>query len=671
MKLLDRLIEAFLKEDAALTKGSQRIMNDKKIVKNLANAVRDDADFHPAAFPAGMDKKFNKSTDEEVAHWFLESLDNIEKQGYEGIVYSRDGVNSDWIVKTYLAGSSNWEDIKGNLNMVLSNWYLLRNRNLLEPQHKELSKFGNINQLNSVLQRHYATELKGAADAAKKNALRKTAKSFSLVDNNDYRVQVPLNRLASMLIADGAGWCTANAETGHFFNSYASRGMLFILLPYEVDPETGEKGFVQKEVTVRQGVRAGAKIDTVDKYQFDTGSGDFMDLGNVRVQPPSKIADAYPYLYDDIVTALRTQKDKLESAFTAFADDPALQGEDQKVKIYDINKQIKDLKIFVDKGYFTTEKRPKDTEIADEPAGDTPQIAAPAQEQPPQEPQMETIRQLAKAMLEDKTLGHIVQQYKPIGGGDEDSPLTYGDENLGEDEFNECEGLDSAKARLAQALGGGAMQEDDAAMADSGDMGGQAATGGALGSVGGAGGGGGQYPPGTAPTMPESIQTKEIAMENVDKDVAAMLNSLKKYDKLNESVLGMVTLSMARPTVVEAGKPWENDEDKEEVEEEADVDEDKEEIEEDAVDDFKAKGGKVETVPYKGKEEKGTSFGSKHIGKSGSSGKQTKGKAQGQNANVSTKDKEVPPVVKEAADADVLDWMNRFSKLGNMKGYGR
>ena len=66
-----------------------------------------------------------------------------------------------------------------------------------------------------------------------------------------------------------------------------------------------------------------------------------------------------------------------------------------------------------------------------------------------------------------------------------------------------------------------------------------AQTGGSLGSAGGGASSGGMnhYAPGTAPTMPESINHKgKITMENVDKDVAAMLQSLKKYDKLVESV---------------------------------------------------------------------------------------------------------------------------------------
>lgn len=153
----------------------------------------------------------------------------------------------------------------------------------------------------------------------------------------------------------------------------------------------------------------------------------------------------------------------------------------------------------------------------------------------------------------------------------------------------------------------GTVSEEDEMMQDAGM---DAATGGTLGATAAGGGGGGHYAPGTAPTMPESIQQKGITMENIDKDIAAMLTSLKKYDKLNESVLGMTTTKMVRPVVEETKK-------------------------------------KPDFLDFDKDEDK----------------KEPMTKA--------LKDKEKKEEVKEGADADVLDWMSRFSKLGNMKGYGR
>jgi hypothetical protein len=118
--------------------------------------------------------------------------------------------------------------------------------------------------------------------------------------------------------------------------------------------------------------------------------------------------------------------------------------------------------------------------------------------------------------------------------------------------------------------------------------------------------------------MPESINQQGITMENVDKDVAAMMSALKRYDTLKESVapvLGMVTLN-------EKGKkPDFLDVDK---------DGDKKESFKKAVDDKK------------------------------------NGESDSEGGEIDESKK-----VNEGADSEILEWMQRLAKLGNMKGYGR
>ena len=89
MSYLGRLLEKFLTEAVALTKGSQRVMNDKNMVMNLADTIRDDARSNPSAFPAGANRTFQKAPDEELAAWFLENLDKIEAT--TGIKFSSGG----------------------------------------------------------------------------------------------------------------------------------------------------------------------------------------------------------------------------------------------------------------------------------------------------------------------------------------------------------------------------------------------------------------------------------------------------------------------------------------------------------------------------------------------------------------------------------------------------
>ena len=171
--------------------------------------------------------------------------------------------------------------------------------------------------------------------------------------------------------------------------------------------------------------------------------------------------------------------------------------------------------------------------------------------------------------------------------------------------------------------------------------------------------GGGKYPPGTAPSMPESLNYKgnEI-MENVDKDVAAMMKSLKKYDMLVESCAPVL---MARPKPY-VGEGWDEDQAKKEKlkapPEEVNIEEEKDEVEEsgkpweaDKEEDKKDKKPGDKTKTHKGGEVTKTEKGLVHKGTYGDDKKKDK--------------------VEETADPEVLAWMARFSKLGNMKGYGR
>ena len=660
---LDSLIESLLLEGVTLTKGSQRVMNDKKLVPALAQTVRDDAVVNPASFPPGSKNNFKKASDEEVAHWFLENLDNIERAGYEGAVYSRDGANSDWITRRYIAGSHNWEDITGVLNMNLFDWYALKNRDALDTNHQQISKFTSIRQIGSYMVTHYRQELEQTRDAAKNAAKDKLAKAIPLVDNEDYKIFCTLNRIAGCKLGRGTQWCTANTTTDQHYHRYSNEAMLFQLFPKNPEQVSKTSGF------------NGRKTEGSEKYQFGAdNNGSFMDIADDPV-PKNVVRTKFPYLYSDLVDALTKNKSKIDTAIEKLSADPTLQTTDTKVKNYNVDDEIRKLHRFVDRGFFTDEARP-------------PKSADPALEQPPQAPQenpMEDIKSLAKSMLEDVTLGHIVQQYKPANSDGKESPLTYGDDNLDEAEPGMA---GDAKSRLVQTLMSrqAAIDEEDAMAAPApgaapmpgGEVGGQAQTGGTLGGAGGGMGGGGQYAPGTAPTMPESInQQGKVTMENVDKDVAAMLKTLKKYDKLTESVLGMTTVGMARNvaedtsqqrgqandqkhaedafTANRAKKRNDSDEawaksqgklKEDNTEDDAEIDADKNDIEADELEE----SGK----PWEKDEDK-KSAGDKDDKKDKKEKKEKKEKKD----------------IEEGVDPEILEWMGRFAKLGNMKGYGR
>lgn len=554
MHFLERLLETVLMEAAALTKGSQRVMNDKKLVAGLADAMRDDVMTHPQNFPPGSKKSFQTAPDEELAHWFLENLDKIEREGYEGTIYSRDGVYSDWIVRRYIAGSHNWEDITGVMNMNMRDWTLLKNRNLLDPNHRDIPKFNSVRDLGSYMSTHYADKLEKIRDAAKNAARNKMAKNVKLVDNDDYRIYTTLNRAAGCALGLGTQWCTANSNNPKHFHTYSNKAMLFQVFPYAKEEKNGD--------IVNMSDEDGKKIlNDKQKFQFDAGGLNFMDITDNPVTP-AIVAQKFPYLYTDLSKALKTNKDKMEQAFKDLSADPTLQGEDYKIKTYEIDNEIKKLHKFIDRGYFTDEVRPK-TASTSQAAGEKPQ-ELPAPQQPEGNPQM----------------------------------------------------------------------------------------------------------------------------ENVDKDVAAMLNSLKKYDRLVESiapVLGMVTLGEKK-----GGKPeWLEDAEKKAEKKEGKGGEDESDSEGGEIDeseDLDEKwGGDTHLNPkkkgmFKGKNKSELESELSHLKKSGPHKKGSADYTKEKELNFAIRAKsgwkegsevDNSEMIEEQADPEVLEWMKRFASLGNMKGYGK
>lgn len=739
MSLFRKLIESLLMESGTLSKGSQRVMTNKNLVAGLADSVKDDVASNPSAFPTGSKANFRNATDEAIAQWFLENIDRIEREGHEGVVYSRDGVNSDWVVRRYIAGSHSWEDLTGVMNTNLSDWYNLKNRNLLDVNHKDLPKFNSVRDVGYYMTTHYSADIEKARDAAKNAARNKKSINVKLVDNDDYRIYTTLNRAAACALGLGTQWCTANSNYAGHFNTYSDRAMLFQLFPYAAEPNAEGKKVADDNV----------------KFQFDAGGPTFMDITDAPVSA-ERVATKYPYIYTDLVNGLNKNKSKLEKAFKEIAVQPDMQDLDFKIKQYEIDQEIQKLHSFVNAGYFTDQAR----ESSDADA----QIKKAAL---PPENTMETIKTLAKNMLGETTLGHIVQQFKPTRDAGKNSPLTHGEEHLGEDEFA-SNGLNGAKAKLIQTLSSRqrTVQEDD--MMQDMEQGNQAQTGGTLGSGGMGGSSGGQYPPGTAPTMPESTSHRgkttlenagatpgyvkyeqmkdkiasvliklynqgkdaetikqmgervanhlgynpadptfnqawlasvtdasldgtldqdeddytdytmrqgemgrnestinhqgKITMENIDKDVAAMMNSLKKYDKLNESVLGMVTVGMANAKVVKEAGPKKSEVPAFLRKEKggADWKVSKADLDKEENSSPTTKKGLADKKAEKGIKEEGNFFKNKNLPADKQLG------APPEEVDIKEDDK-----VKEGVDPEIMAWMSRFAKLGNMKGYGR
>jgi hypothetical protein len=342
---LINLVESILLENVVLSKGGQQVIKNVEMVAGLAKRVRRDSRMNPQNFPAGFSAKAEKLPDQQVAEWFLEQLDKIERAGYEGVQYSRDGANHQWIAAKYIIGAHNWEDITGTMGMNLSKYYFLKNRNMLDPAHANIPAFRSIRDIGEYMVYHYQQALEEYDAKMKAAAMRKQVRAFLIVDNDDYKIYTTLNRVANVLMGQGTTWCTSSSNYGDHFHSYSKSGMLFQMFPY--DPE-------EVELTRADNRQVTGK----ERYQFDVGGPNFM---NIADRPPSKeyIKEKYPYLYDDLVNGLRSKKAEIEEYTKTASEDPNLQTTDTKVKEYNVDEEIAKLRRFIQSGWMTTARRPK------------------------------------------------------------------------------------------------------------------------------------------------------------------------------------------------------------------------------------------------------------------------------------------------------------------------
>ena len=660
MSSLNTLIKSFLVESVTLTKGSQSVMNDKNLVSKLASRVRRDAEFNPSMFPPKSAETFEYAPDEEVVEWFLSELDKIEKAGYEGTIYSRNGLYSDWIVRNYIAGKHTWEDLTGVMAMNLRDWTLLkalskgsietpgelgqpdilRTKDVLDPQHNQISKFKGVRELGYYLAHHYGGSLEALRDKSKYAARDKLAKNIKLIDNTDYKVYITLNRASNCKMGLGTQWCTANSdEENTHFNRYANDAMLYQVYPKEPEKVDKISGFNGKRVVGNE------------RYQFGPDSThSFKDIADDQV-PSKDIKKKFPYLYTDLVKALTDNKARIEEAFAKLNSDVELQSTTfGKTKTYDIDNEIDKLKRFVDLGMMDEKVRPPEKVKKDEtqPAAEQP---ATEQPEPPVEPTtenikidltnkgitMENIDKDVEAMLNNlKKYDKLVESCAPVLGmktlsmqkPEIDEHFFYSDNSR----KTKSSVGNKSKDSLGRRPAGGVAKYPDEYKDMKNDRNSFKSD---------------HYPiSGPKGKLPEEENLEETSWDNLGAEYIDKRSSTGGTIKTTDH--GVV--HKAKPLTGKAPKDKEpskkvevgagggnmhvsNDDDR-------NMSSDGPELEEATNKPVypskeQAPIKKKPLTPFKGPDEKET-------------------------------DK-----VEESADQDILDWMNRFSKLGNMKGYGR
>lgn len=349
IRSLIRLVESFLYENVQLTKGSQSVINNQKLVPDLARRIRRDARMNPGSFEPRFSVTAEKMDDRALVEWFLTQLDAKEKAGYEGIPYSKNGQYVPWIVDKYISGGHNWEDINGTMGMNLSKYDFLKKRNMLDPLHQNIPIFKSIRDLGQYLVYHYEQALSDYNEKMKALAMKKSIRAWKLVDNEDYKIYITLNRASNIFLGQGTTWCTSGSDNTNLYFTYAQKSMIFQLFPYDAP-----------EVSIQKGTR---QIEGKERYQFDASDPNYSSVNfmNIADLPPDKdyIKQRFPYLYHDVVTALRAQKADIENYIkTNLEDEDLMAKNDSKIMSYNLDSEIAKLGKFINNGWMVDQPRP-------------------------------------------------------------------------------------------------------------------------------------------------------------------------------------------------------------------------------------------------------------------------------------------------------------------------
>lgn len=152
---------------------------------------------------------------------------------FEAIDKTKDHQYVPFLAKLYASTPVKYEDLV-KLEDTLPKYHTLKQRNLLQPEHKDIMRFKAAYDLMDVVDALWTEDV----EAPTSQAHRGTSKEF--YKDSEMRIIIPLDMEAAIYYGQGTRWCTAAVRHHNMFDWYNNKGPLYIILP--VQPQyTGEK----------------------------------------------------------------------------------------------------------------------------------------------------------------------------------------------------------------------------------------------------------------------------------------------------------------------------------------------------------------------------------------------------------------------------------------------
>lgn len=159
------------------------------------------------------------------------SFDKKKKKDFDGADVVAELVKADpskknivWVARMYIAGHFKMEDIP-RLKDEIEKFEKYKKK----LEKKDLNAYKTLEELYDALEK-IDPEAEERAKAAKKD-IDDTAKDATwLIRSPDYKALIPKTREASCKYGAGTRWCTAATGSHNYYDSYAKRGDLVIIM---------------------------------------------------------------------------------------------------------------------------------------------------------------------------------------------------------------------------------------------------------------------------------------------------------------------------------------------------------------------------------------------------------------------------------------------------------
>jgi hypothetical protein len=298
-------------------------IKDPNIMRSIRIAVNNDP-----TIPYNKLGQLGKRPDDQQAVKFLSDVIDAALSNTEFGDIAKTNKYDMWLIKKYMAGAVDYEDIVGEAD-TLAKFHALGKANALKPEHTDINKFRDLQQLSRIISGNYRNELARLKDEEKLKQMKKDKRDIVLINDGEIFVSIPLNYGACYFFNNGFGvsasYCTGSSSGQHWVNTYMPQGLILNIFNIQSPNED------------------------VSKYQIHAATNQIKSASQSYTNSTDKIfAAAYPGLLPRIAEELIANAEAINKA-----------SQDIKPGGYDVHEEIKLLKAKFPLSMQKEEKEPE------------------------------------------------------------------------------------------------------------------------------------------------------------------------------------------------------------------------------------------------------------------------------------------------------------------------